>query len=47
MALAVEQDEAADPSDVGFLGAATAVAKAVSFTYAIEELGLTHTAVDL
>jgi hypothetical protein len=39
MALAVEEDVAADPPDVGLLGAATAVAKAVGLTHAVEELG--------
>jgi len=39
MALAVEEDVPADPSDVRLLGAAAAVAEAVGFADAVEELG--------
>jgi hypothetical protein len=47
MALAVEEDEAPDPSHVRLLGAATTVAKAVGLAHAIEEPGLPHAAIDL
>jgi len=39
MTLAVEEDVAADPPHVGFFGAATAVAKAVGLSHAVEQLG--------
>ena len=37
--LGVEENVLADPSYVGLLGAAAAVAKAVGFPHAVEELG--------
>jgi hypothetical protein len=39
MALVVDEDAPADPSDVSLLGAATAVAKAVGLPHAVEEPG--------
>src|SRR5262245_866562 len=47
MALAVKQDVAADPRDVGFLGAATAVAQSVRLTHAIQEPRRARATVDI
>src|SRR5262249_57636561 len=46
MALAVKQDVPADPSDVGLLGAAAAVAQPIGLAHAIQQSWRTHAPVD-
>jgi len=47
MPLAVKQDEATDPSDIGLLGAPTAVAQPIGLAHAIQQSGLAHASIDL
>src|SRR2546421_9503236 len=47
MPLAVKQDEATDPSDIGLLGAPTAVAQPIGLAHAIQQSRLAHASIDL